>query len=274
MRVLKGRSGRRGGFTLLELIVVLAVLVALAGLAVAKLDLLQLKAEKATAGMDMRNISRLIQTYRATSNFYPNNWDSLLETGATTLRQASAPGATPVQPGLDPGIAGGNGFADPKLAVMAVADALTANDVKSLARLGITTVYDHDGTTTLPYGDKFITLRNIAVGDRLVTINNTPGGAGQKIIRSIYPTPGTPTIPTGRKLVVFGLGKWCTVVGNTDQNAVISEPPTYPYSNDLYYNRYLAVFEIDGGGGRCRLVAVLGADGDLAADELAEFSKS
>lgn len=272
MRLVKDRSGRRGGFTLLELMIVMAVLVALAGLAVAKLDLLQLKAEKATAGMDMRNVSRLIQTYRATSNFYPNRWDSLLHEG-TTLQRASAPGATPVIAGLDPGIAGGIGFTSPKLALTS---ALTDNQVKSLARLGITTVYDHVTASTVPYGDGFTDERTIAAGGVLATINGV-NDAGRKIINAIYPNPAglaAAAVPAGRTLVVFGLGKWTTVVGSTDQNAVISEPPTYPYSNDLYYNRYLAVFEVDDGGGRCRLVAVLGADGDLAAEELAEFSKS
>ncbi len=271
MRVLKNRSGSRG-FTLLELIVVLAILVGLAGLAVAKLDLLQLKAEKASAGMDMRNISRLIQTYRATSNFYPNRWDSLLH-GGTSLQVAGAPGANPLVGGLDPGIAGGNGFTEPKLALTAP---LVDGQVKSLARLGITTIYDHVPATGVPYGDGFTVERTIAAGQRLATIN-AGNDAGLKIINSIYPEPtgfANATVPAGRTLVVFGLGKWCTVVGSTDQNAVISEPPTYPYSNELYYNRYLAVFELSDTGSRCRLVAVLGADGDLAADELAEFSKS
>lgn len=264
MRLAKNQSGARG-FTLLELIVVLAILVGLAGLAVAKLDLLQLKAEKASAGMDMRNISRLIQTFRATSNFYPNNWDSLLHQG-TTLQQAGAPGAIPLVAGLDPGIAGGNGFTSPKLAVSAP---LTDGQVKSLARLGITRVYDHDASTSVPYANGFTVGRDIAAGTVLATINTaTPDGL--KIMNSIYPTPRPvgwttgdpepiPAPPANRSLVVLGLGKWCTVIGSTDQNAVISEPPTYPYSNDLYYNRYLAVFEIDNGGGRCRLVAVLGA---------------
>lgn len=267
MRVLKDRGGRREGFTLLELIIVLAVLVALAGLAVAKLDLLQLKAEKATAGMDMRHISRLIQTYRATSNFYPDRWDSLLHTDGT-MQPPGLPGTGVA--GLDPGIVGGNGFT-----AKLTTTTLTADHVKSLSRLGITTVYDHAGAQVVPYGDHFTQRRVLAAGDRVVTVAST------KIINAIYPTPPPVTtddpvggVPTNRILVVLGLGKWTTIVGANDGNAVISEPPVYPYSNELYYNRYLAVFEAYNDGSRCRLVAVLGADGDLAAEELAEFSKS
>lgn len=265
MRDQRKLDGGREGFTLLELIVVLAVLVALAGLAVSKLDLLQLKAEKATAGMDMRNISRLIQTFRATTNFYPDRWDSLLHSDGT-LKQPGLPGSGDA--GLDPGIVGGNGFTA-KLALLP-APGLSADHVKSLSRLGITTLYDHVANSDVPYGDGFTVENPIGVGDRLATV------VKQKIIDSIYPTPppGSAVVPADRVLVVFGLGKWTTIVGSNLQSAVISEPPTYPYSNDLYYNRYLAVFEAYNDGSRCRLVAVLGADGDLAAEELAEFSKN
>lgn len=259
---------KRHGFTLLELIIVLAILVGLAGLAVAKLDGLQLKSEKAAAGMDMRNVSRLIQTFRATTNFYPDRWDSLVHNGGTrVLQQPGLPGSG--QAGLDPGLAGGNGFTA-KLALLPAA--LTPNQAKSLTRLGITTVYDHADNTNMPYGDGFTTqnlIGDAAVPDTFATVAN------QKIIDSIYPTPGGgAVVPSDRILVAFGLGKWTTVVGSNLQSAVISEPPTYPYSNDLYYNRYLAVFEAYNDGSRCRLVAVLGADGDLAADELADFNKN
>lgn len=257
------------GFTLLELIIVMAILVGLAGLAVAKLDVLQLKSEKAAAAMDMRNVSRLIQTFRATTNFYPDRWDSLIHNGGTrTLQQPGLPGSGVA--GLDPGLAGGNGFS-PKLTLLPVE--LTANQARSLTRLGITTVYDHADNTAVPYGDGF-TVQNI-IGDSTVPDTFATITPGHKIIASIYPTPnGTAVVPSDRILVVFGLGKWTTIVGSNLQSAVISEPPTYPYSNDLYYNRYLAVFEAYNDGSRCRLVAVLGADGDLAADELADFNKN
>jgi prepilin-type N-terminal cleavage/methylation domain-containing protein len=261
------RLGTRSGFTLLELIIVMAILVGLAGLAVAKLDVLQLKSEKAAAAMDMRNVSRLIQTFRATTNFYPDRWDSLIHTGGT-LQAPGLPGSNVA--GLDPGLIGANGFS-PKLQLLPAA--LTAEQARSLTRLGITTVYDHDATTSAPYGNGF-TVQNI-IGDPTVPDVFATIAPGHKIIASIYPTPsGTAVVPSDRVLVVFGLGKWTTIVGSNLQSAVISEPPTYPYSNDLYYNRYLAVFEAYNNGDRCRLVAVLGADGDLAADELADFNKN
>lgn len=274
MRSMTHRRGHRAGFTLLELIVVLAILVAIAGLAVTKLDVLQLKAEKASAALDMRNISRMIQTFRATTNFYPDRWDSLVVTGTRSLQVPGAPGSG--QGGLDPGLVGTTGAGKLILST----DSLTANQARSLSRLGITTVYDHVGSTATPYSDGFTVENPIDGTDDVFATINPANAAGQRILNTIYPTPpsaanpaGNAVVPADRVLVVFGLGKWTTIVGSNLQSAVLTEPPIYPYSNELYYNRYLAVFEAYNNGGRCRLVAVLGADGDLAAEEIAEFNR-
>jgi prepilin-type N-terminal cleavage/methylation domain-containing protein len=293
MRSAKSSGPRRSGFTLLELVIVMAILVALAGIVIAKLDVLQLKAEKASAGAQIRDIARLIQTYRATTNFYPDRWDSLVDrTGGNpgVLRQPGLPGTN--LGGLDPGLVGGLPTGSSTKLIMG--GQLTANQARSLSRLGITTVLDHSGGQPVPYGGT-TAASNLAVGfvvpnsfnvgattgtnsadadDVFATINPADTG-GQKILNTIYPTPGAQAVvPSDRVLVVFGLGRYCTIVGSNLQSANLSEPPVYPYSNAQYYDRYLAVFEAYNNGDRCRLVAVLGADGDLAADEIADFNKN
>ncbi|MEZ0229271.1 MAG: type II secretion system protein [Planctomycetota bacterium] len=275
------RAARRG-FTLLELIVVVAILVALAGLIVTKLDIFQNKAEKASAAIQCRDMNRMIQVFRGTTNLYPDRWDSLVDrTGGTpVLKQPQLPGGLP---GLDPGLVGGLPTgASTKLALLPAA--LTAGQARSLNRIGITTVLDHDGvlTPTTNYGNGFSLSNAIdgAADDVFATIN-AADSSGQRILNAIYPTLPIPpattpvvTVPSDRILVVFGLGRYCTLVGSNLQSSNLTEAPVYPYESNQYYDRYLAVFEAYNSGGAARLVIVLGADGDVPGDEIANFNKN
>src|SRR5262245_66218054 len=96
------------GFTLIEVLVVVAILVILAGFILPKLDRAQLKANKGVAAANMGGVSRYIQTYRVMHNFYPDRWDSLLSDEATAgtfvLKVPGAPGGAA---GLDPQLVGG-----------------------------------------------------------------------------------------------------------------------------------------------------------------------
>lgn len=266
---------RSRGFTLLELIVVVAILVALAGLIVAKLDGFQSKSEKAVAATQMRDMQRLIQVFRGTTNLYPDRWDSLVDrTGTAVLKQPALPGGAT---GLDPGLVGG--LPAGSSSKLALAPVLTAGQARSLNRMGITTVLDHDGNTSaaVPYGNGFSIANTIDGGaDDVFATINILDTRGQAIVSALYPTlpPAVAVVPSDRVLVVFGLGRYCTMVGGTLQSATLNEAPVYPYESSQYYDRYLVVFEAYNSGGAARLVAVLGADGDLPADEIANFNKN
>ena len=80
----QARRLRRAGFTLLELIVVIGILVILAGLVVGKLDLLQVRANKGVAASNMSGVGRLIRLYRVSHQGFPDNWDSLITTNGAT----------------------------------------------------------------------------------------------------------------------------------------------------------------------------------------------
>src|SRR5205085_1542580 len=107
-----------------------------------------------------------------------------------------------------------------------------------------------------------------------------PRNKADTILASIYKTPGTGTngralvaVPANKNLVVLGFGQFNQAVGSTSQNSLMTEAPTYPNEDQQHlYNRYLAVFETDIGGGRARLVGVLGSDGDRLGDELVDFN--
>lgn len=254
---------RQQGFTLIELVAVVATLVILAGLVLPKLDLFQLKANKGVAASNMHGISRFIQQYRIQHNLYPDNWDSLVtETGSALW----APGDT--TPGLDPQLTGGPPTGSPtKLATTTLTEDATTHQVRSLTRMGITTVLDvaGDGSTydSAP-GNAFTVSRALADGATVATINAADED-GQAIIAHLYPATGV--VPADKTLVVFGLGPLNQAIGS-----VLNETPTYSNTDPThYYNRHLAIFEVDNGGGRAQLVAIVGGDADRMDEEIGEY---
>jgi hypothetical protein len=246
---------------------VLAILVILAGLVVGKLDLLDMKANKGVAASNIVGVARYIQMYRINTTTYPDGWDSLLS--GTALWAPGAPGGAA---GLDPQLTGGPPTGSPvKLTTTTLTEDATTHHIRSLARLGITTVYDLDATSGDVPGSRFTVARTLADGATVATIN-VADGDGLNIVRNIYPaSPPVTGVPAGKKLVVVGLGPLNKLIGNTNQ-ALLMDAPFYANTNQAqYYNRFLAVFEISDSGSRAKLVAVLGADGDRSSEEIADF---
>lgn len=278
------RSQRRDrGFTLIELVVVIAILVILAGGLLVKLDVLQLRANKGVSASDMASISRLMQTYVVTNNHYPDGFDSLVDAtgpelyGQTLANADTKPDASLDQAGLDPQLVNGVGTTHQKV----VLSTLTTGEVNSLGRMGITTLYDYNGATGFP-SNRFNVARALAAGGQVAIINSqfnrddagallttgTDGDADDMMV-SLYPqTNGQ--IPTGVRVVVFGLGPRCTLIG---RNGMAQNAPLYANSSDrnIYYARDLVAFEVSAGGSRARFLGAFGADGDRLDEELTEF---
>lgn len=264
----------KAGFTLIELLVVVAILVILAGLILPKLDRVQLKANKGVAASNIHDVSRYIQTYRVMHNFYPDKWDSLMDSG-TTLWTAPNIDA----PGLEPQLVGGPIPASPHK--LKVADPLTAGEVRSLSRLGIGTLLDLDTSSDAIPGSRFTQQRPLAVGGRFATLNvsvppvSTDDEDAIAIVDHIYPqnkltgtNPGVSgTIPSGKRLLVVGVGPNNAMIGD-----VVQDTPFYSNTDPAkYYHRFLAIFEISDGGSRAELKAVVGADADRLDEEINDF---
>lgn len=259
------RTRSTSGFTLIEMLVVVAILVILAGFILPKLDRAQLKANKGVAAANLGGVSRYIQTFRILHNRYPDGWDSLYDrTGAA---MPSIEQGTSTDIGLEPQLTGPS--PNPEKLV-ASPTTLVAGELRSLNRLGIGTVYDWDASESNHPGNNFNQSHTLAVGDTVVEVNAADGD-GAAIIDHIYPqnvvnsTPGA--IPSGKRLIAFGFGPLNECIGD-----VLQECPTYSNTDPTkYYNRNIAIFEIDDGGSRCELKAVVGADADRIDEEINDF---
>lgn len=267
------RRVRRAGFTLIEMVVVITILVILAGMVIAKLDVFDMKANKAVAATSMADIARFVQMYRVNTSQYPDGWDTLLtDPTSASLPVAGAPNTG--NWGLHPELTGGVPFNGPPVAEQQLTTlALNPNHIGSLGRLFITRGFYFNTVSggTFP---NYQPVHPFAVGDFVATLNpSDPGQKAQGIIGHIYPQTG---IPADVDLIVFGLGPNNTMVGSQGQQSLLFEAPFYPNQNQTqYYNRYLCVFEVNKTAAkRPRLVAVLGADGDPISDEIADFSEN
>jgi prepilin-type N-terminal cleavage/methylation domain-containing protein len=107
------------GLTLIELVVVLAILVALAGLIIGNFPGLINKAVGATSANTLQDIGRSLQAQYITKNTYGTGYDSLLD--STGIAFSSLP----------------PGCTDPNQLTVAT---LTAPDATALTNIGLTNV--------------------------------------------------------------------------------------------------------------------------------------
>ncbi|MEI6234547.1 MAG: prepilin-type N-terminal cleavage/methylation domain-containing protein [Planctomycetota bacterium] len=262
-----GVKRRRPGFTLIEMLLVVAILVALAGLVLPKLDKEQLRANKGIAANNMTGVSRYIQTYRIRHNKYPDRWDSLVD-GSGNLWVPGAPGTSI---GLDPQLVGGPPTGSPhKLTTTTLVENATTHEVRSLSRMNIANVLGLASSPSSP-GNAFNVVTPLANGVTVATINASDSD-GRAIIDSIYPenklsTGTSGAIPSGKKLVVFGFGPLNSAIGD-----VLQECPTYSNTDPTqYYNRFIAIFECSAGGSRAELKTVVASDADMVGEEIGDY---
>ncbi len=278
------RMKKASGFTLIEMLVVIGILVILTSMVLPKLDRVILKSNKAVAGNTAAEVSRYVQTYRIQHNYYPDNWDSLM--GGTTGTSISTLWTGPAGgkgPGLEPQTTGALAGSPAKLTTTTLgADADGNHYVRSLTRMGITTVVQNIGTGYDIPGNAYQgVLTPIDGSTVLATVRNADNDNGtptdtsdditadddaKGIVNQIYKIT-TGIIPPGNKLIVFGFGPKNDAIGD-----VMQETPYYPNTDpNQYYHRYLVIFEAHADGSRAELKMVTGADGDRIIEEIGDY---
>jgi prepilin-type N-terminal cleavage/methylation domain-containing protein len=265
---------RTRGFTLIELVAVVAILVALVSLTIPRIDALQNKTNKGVSASNQHSVARSIMLYKAMHNSYPDTWDSLLTGASGSLWKA----ADPTSKGLEPQLTGGFGSSS-STAFPAKLTEGTLNDamVESLSRTGIVDVFDKAATVGAP-GDAFSATRGgLKSGDKIAIVNNTDvTDASQdedaaNIWREAFPGKTDAEIKDLQSkgvLAAFGVGPRNKMIGDN----MLTVPNYANVDPNKYYNRFIALFYVrNNAAKRAFLRTVVASDGDRMAEEVADF---
>ena len=207
------------GLTLIELVVVLAILVALVGLVLAFFPGLLGRASRSTSASSIQDIARAVQINYNTQLSYGSGYDSLLNAGGATLYSNLTATA----------------------ASQLTRATLTGTDAAALSALGVNNIYHLTSTSTdatfnvTQTGSPVAVVANVPVA----TITNTNV---QNTVRGNYSVQGTGVY------VVLGVNKAASIVGG---NSILQDAPVRAGADanenpTTSYQRYGLVFLIDG----------------------------
>lgn len=228
----------RSGFTLIELIVVLMILVGLAGMVIPAVTDMVTRTHTSTASGNIGEVANAIARYETQYLQYPNNFDSLM----TAFDTGNALDT------LDEEIQTGGDHALVEVTV-------TPGILETLEHAGITSLGLHtagDGTFDAP------TPTALAATD--VVLGLSP--AEQVAL-------GLETTGVANKYVVFGVGSINTAIGKTMTEAPVEFPESGEVNPTTSYRRFLAVFDVS--GERAKLVKILGPHGTGLDSHMGEY---
>lgn len=280
-RQLNGLKKKSGGFTLLELLVVVAILAAIAGTATIMLQDTDRKASAAAHVAMMDELSKGIQTFRVLNQgMYPDNFDSLLANGTNSLTGASEL----------------TGFVSADLLGSISTTTLSATDIEALSSVGIKTAkvlnntLDPNGASDgdcktgadiqklLKSKSTDITAQNI-FKDGTTADNNGNGcgfaagatlTAGDTVYRWNENANVRVNAGVNDRLIAFGVGPDSTLFAPSTIGA-LSNVPVYRHVQPTEYNRFIVLWNVSTTGGQASFQAIVDGAGDTKDEELGEL---
>ena len=247
----------RSALTLIELVVVLLVLVALAGILVPQFQNFSVRAHGASGADNAVEISKAITLFEATKLRQPNNYNSLTGDGTTAIATSLG---TPTDFAIqDAGTSGGN--------------AAFANRASNLANAGITALTNIDNTAeNATFGSETGTQATAGAAVNIAFLTAT--GIANLGLASDPDGDGDAT----NDYVALGLGETSEMIGTTMVDAPIHFPEGTDGLPSLTYARWVAIYRVSGDtDAKAVLVSVAGIDdGELvgANGHLEEYFES
>ena len=236
-RSIRPASCHRTGLTLIELVIVIAILTVLGGLVVQTLPNLLKRTHLSKCSDTISTLNRAWGESYALNTKYPDRYDSLLATDGTKFSK------------LTPG-----------LTTLVTPTTLTPAELKALNSIGIRNVVDLDTAAvnvtydSAPLG---VTRRTLD-GSGSVAMLSLPG-SGDSALWDANPLKLRRHLETTDtvKYLVFGIGANCTGVG---AGKLMQEAPVHFGADDTInpnnvYQRYLAIFSVTTPAGGTTAVA-------------------
>lgn len=256
-------SSGRAGFTLIELVVVLLIIAALAGLAIPIVSMLTRSSDMAASANSQAELANNLQLFFTLQKRYPQGMDSLIDMGGA-IYKADTTDANTQTTGLPYGGADGTRLQD-QLQIWKIDNADdtsgtgSGGSFRSFSRSGFDWVYNHD-LAVKNSNNSGNSKTTVASGMTLAEV--TPTG---KLALKLVPNG----LLAGQRLVALGIGPVNSAIGKTITNC-----PTYPGCDGRYYGRFVAVFMVYANGERANLVAVIDSYGRTPDFTIQQFNES
>lgn len=235
-------TAARRGLTLIELVVVMAILAALAALIIPRLDFLKAQADHATAASNTGDLATLIQTYKTSNSNgkYPT-LDLLVDETGAAITSIYSGGGAPIAASTIPGPASG------------------ANWYRSMLEGGLAYGITHSSTSTdasnSGSGALVDLVSEAAAGVLKVAELQNAGYYAPAVFKAIFPAridSATGTSYTAGqydntkvKLIAMGIGPNNSMIGNVMEHAPLETDTDVSSST---YCRYIAIFAIYNNG--------------------------
>jgi prepilin-type N-terminal cleavage/methylation domain-containing protein len=223
---------KRSGLTLVELIIVLVILAALAGVVVPLFPSMQERTHTASGASNLSEVGKLVQTYDQLYQTQPTDFDALLSSSG------AIPDYLPQNASGQP--LGGQITAGPLSPAQRTA-LVNAGIVRLQTLHGTRAALDTAGgsTTFNPYDGGIVTLTTGTPSVAFLAEAMVEGNAG------VVSDPGG---INGDSYVLFGFGKRCSMVGKVTMDAPVhfGESPAENAAN--VYSRVGLVYRVTRGG--------------------------
>jgi len=281
-------ASKRPGFTLLELIVVILILAAVAAMVVPRLGWVESRAGNSAAANTIATLTSNLEVYKSSAGSYPLGFDSLIA-GSALYNNLWAHDAYP-QIG-------------PKFYLEARSFATTPSGAQWSASFGHSFspaaagssyyVYDHSNSASDP-SSSANTVRNFATTGTFAFVKKTSGSEftppssfapgpsyylGEFHRALGYPptsttggdgtTTITHTVPTTVELIAFGIGPNAGSGGETMVSA-----PRHLEQEPEFYGRYIAIFAVYSNGKPAELKGIIDSQGGSVQGNISDYMKA
>ena len=296
------RSGRQAGFTLLELLVIIAILAIVAGALLVAYDDVDDTAAEGVSAMTLASLDQAVRSYTAVERVAPNRLDSLLSaavpTGGAPVDNSDSKLLEILPPKIQAKTLAITGLAAWEFAALEAAGITELRYVDPLANDLTTPAHGDTVTLTIPDADGSSAvvgpLAEIDIPHRSFETPRPGGknrgrgysgllGVGSPVVRwngdrsdggGWYDNIKLKAAPLD-VLILLGLGNDATIVGATGGRLQLTSAPIFNKGQKGEYSCYILAYNVGSEANpleKAKLQCVLNTHGDFVDEMISEFS--